>query len=341
MASAPHPEHLTRRARQARGLDAVGLLIVGAMAAWTLVAAAGRPHAEPGPVLALLAAMVLLAVVGRRIHQPPGLIPGMVAVAVGGALLLGFPALLRAGGAPTGYANSNADLAALGVIAAAAASALAATTRDRRAWAGLSLLLAVATVATGSMAASLALGVAAVLALLSIVTREALPAVAGGVVAVSLLLGVTAAIAAGGDPLGLRSHDDIRPELWARALEQVREQPLRGVGPAASAPPTPVTFDADLRWAHHGYLQQAAEAGVVGLLLLLTLVGWGYLRLAVGPPRRRARTVAGASALTVVALHASVDHILHAAAVPLTLALLVGWATASPRPTATIDTVGG
>ena len=110
----------------------------------------------------------------------------------------------------------------------------------------------------------------------------------------------------------------------------LRDAPLRGHGPGSYAPPTPV-FDLDLRWAHHEYLQQAAEAGVVGLVLLLVLVAWLFAYLWWGRRRGLARTVAGATAVTLVALHATVDHVLHTAVVPLTLAVLVGWATADPR----------
>lgn len=305
-------------------------MLIVLLAAWTVVASVDRPDARPGPVLALLAGAVALGALGRRFSSPdPALVPGLVAVAVAGAVVLSYPAILRAGGAPTGYANANAALVALGAIGAAAASSVSRPGRPRQAWAALVVLLAAAVVATGSTAASLVLGVAATLALASVLTRQVAVAVAGGLIAVSLTLGVTVAIAAGGDPADLRARDEIRSELWSRAIEQAREDPARGLGPGRSAPRNS-TIDDDLRWAHHGYLQQAAEQGVVGLVLLLAVVVWGYARLWCGRARESARTLAGATALSVVAVHASVDHVLHHAAVPLTLAVLVGWATADP-----------
>jgi O-antigen ligase len=316
------------RRQRARQADAVGLLLLVVAAGWTLVAAADHPRARPAPVLLLLAGLALLTCVGRRSPgASPGLLPGLVAVGITGSLVLGFPDVLRSGGSPTGYANSNAALASLGAVAAAAATALTEERRTRQAWALLGALLALAVVATGSIAAVVALGVASALALLAILIDDVTAVVSGGVVVVSVVLGITLAVAVGGDPVGLADREPLRADLWARAVAQLRDEPLRGVGPGASAPPMTEEIDEDLRWAHHGYLQQAAEQGVVGLLLLLALVGWGYARLWVGRLRTRARTIAGATSVTIVAIQASVDHVLHDAAVPLTLALLVGWAT--------------
>lgn len=319
-------------------LDAAALLLVCLMGVWTLGASLGRPGSRPVPVVLLLVASVVAAVMGRRVGaRQPSLVPGVVAVSTGGALVLGFPDLLRAGGGPTGYANSNASLAALGAIAAGAALASTDATKARPAWAALAFGLGAAVVATGSVAASIALGVAVLLAMSSVLTRQVALAVAGGLVAVSIVLGTTVAIAAGGDPLDLRHRDELRAELWERALEQARDDPLRGVGPGRYGEPTPVSRDADLRWAHHGYLQLAAEQGIVGLLLLLGLLGWAYGRLWQGRGRSHGRTLAGAAALTVVGIQTAVDHILHTPSVPIMLAALVGWSTADRRDPGTPD----
>jgi O-antigen ligase len=308
------------------------VLLVGGAVVWTLVTAAGRADARPWPVVALLLGAAGLVVGARHLaEREPSLVPGAVAMAVAGSLVLGFPALLRAGGAPTGYANSNATLAALGAVAAAAAAAATRPSAARRAWAGLAVVLVVGVAATGSTAAALALAVAAALVLGSVLLEQLTLAVLGGAIAVSLTLGVTVSIAGGAEPLGLHERAGLRTDLWAGALEEVQEAPLRGTGPGAYAHHLPIGADADHRWAHHGYLQQAAEQGLPGLAWLLALVGWAYLRLWVGHERAHARTLAGAAAVTAVALHATVDHVLHEAAVPLTLAVLVGWATAD-RP---------
>jgi O-antigen ligase len=315
-------------------VDRAGVLLLGGAVAWTLVTASDQADARPWPVVALLLGAAGLAAGARHLAGPePSLVPGAVAVAVAGSMVLGFPAILRGGGAPTGYANSNATLAVLGAVAAAAAAGATRPSWARRVWAVLAVLLVVGVAATGSTAAALALGVAAALVLGSVLVEQLTLAVLGGAIAVSLTLGITVATAAGAELLGLHERAGLRTDLWAVALDEVKEAPLRGTGPGAYAHHLPAGTDADLRWAHHGYLQQAAEQGLLGLAWLLALVGWAYLRLWVGRERARARALAGAAAVTVVALHATVDHVLHDAVVPLTLAVLVGWATAD-RPAA-------
>lgn len=309
-------------------LDRLGAALLGLTAGWTAVSALDRPSADPWPVLGLVAAIAVLFLVGRLSASRGPALPGAVAVGICGAIVFSFPGLLHANGAPTGYANSNASLAALGAVSAAAASATHSG-RRRQAWSVLALALSASVVAAGSVAASLSLAAAAALVLAAVLTREVALAVIGGAVAATLVLGITGAIAAGGDPLELGADRTLRTELWGRALDVLREEPARGVGAGAYTNPPSRRRDADLRWAHHGYLQQGAEQGAVGLVLLLSLVGWTYLRLWEGRCRPRASTLAGAAALTVVALHASVDHVLHTPAVPLTLAVLLGWATAS------------
>jgi O-antigen ligase len=328
-------------ARRGSPVDVLGLVLGASAVVWTIVASLGRA-ARPAPVVWLIVLCGALVVVGRRVARgDAATVPGGVAAAVSGAVVMSYPSILKAGGAPTGYANSNACLIGLGAIGAAAAAASSRRAPTRRAWAALAVLLAIGVVATGSVAASLALAVVALLAAASVLRRQVAAVGVGGVVAASIAVGLTVAIAAGGDPLGLSERAGLRADLWSRALDQLHAEPLRGGGPGSYSGAIPLTIDRDLRWAHHGYLQQAAEQGLVGLVLLISLVGWGYARLWSGRRRASARTTAGAAALTLVALHASVDHVLHDAAVPLTLAVLLGWATAdrsdqesrgSPRP---------
>lgn len=310
-----------------RRLDVIGLLLLGGAAAWTVVASIDRPAARPGPVLILLGAVAVLVVVGRRWEG--GSLPGVVAIAVLGSLVLGFPEVLKAGGGPTGYANANATLASMGAIGAAAVAA-SAPRRDRLRWAALALALVAGVAATRSVAGLLALAVVVLLAAGATALRSAVLAIAGGVVAVSLTLGVTVAIADGGDPLGLGERAALRADLWASTLDPLRDRPLRGLGPGGYEEQAAISPDADYRWAHHGYLQQGADQGLPGLLLLLAVLGWAYGRLRHTAATSPVRAVTGASVLTVVGLHASVDHVLHHAAVPLVAALLFGWATCAP-----------
>jgi O-antigen ligase len=301
------------------------------LAAWTLATSAGRPHAHPLPVLALIVIGAGLFWASRLAAERwDELVPGLVALAVAGAFVLTFPGVMSSGGAPTEYGNTNGTLAALGAIAAAA---VAPTRRGsaRLVWLAVASWLVACVAMSESVGAGVALAVAGILAGISVLRQEATIAALGGLVATWLGLGATGALATGTDAGRLGEHQALRTALWARALDLAREAPWRGTGPATYSHHHAVSTDADLRWAHHEYLQQAAETGWVGLVLVLLLVAWLFAYLWWGRRRGLARTVAGASAVTVVALHATVDHVLHTAVVPLTLAVLVGWATADPR----------
>jgi O-antigen ligase len=318
--------------------DLAGLVIVAALAGWTIVASAGRAEPRPLPVLALLAGCVGLFAAGRAAaHRHGDLVPRLVALAIAGALLLTFPGILHSGGAPTGYGNTNGTLAGLGVVAAAAA-ATSSRGPARRGWVVLALGLGACVVMSESVAAAVALSVATALAVVALARRDAAIAAVGGLVATWLALGITVAVAEGASDEVAQGEQALRVELWARALQGAQDSPLRGQGPGSFAPPAAI-IDTDLRWAHHEYLQQAAEVGVAGLVLLLLLVGWLFVYLWWGRRRGLVPSVAGASALTLVALHATVDHVMHTAVVPLTLAVLAGWATRqlyAPEPSASL-----
>ena len=327
MASTARPDPTGRGWARSLPWDLAGTALVIALGAWTVAASIGRADARPLPVLALLVGASSLFVAARlsvRWHE--AVVPQLVAIGLAGALLVTYPGILSAGGAPTGYANTNGTLAALGVIAAASAIPLSRGSA-RLGWAGLALVLVGFVISSQSLAAAAALSVAVVLAAVSLARRDAAVATLGGLVAAWLAVGVTSAVAAGSTAWRLNERDELRTELWARALDLAQEAPLRGHGPGSYAPPDAL-LDGDLRWAHQEYLQLAAELGVVGLVLLMLVIGWLYTYLWWGRRRGLARTVAGASALTLVALHATVDHIVHTAAVPLTAAVLLGWATA-------------
>jgi O-antigen ligase len=252
-----------------------------------------------------------------------------VALGIGGAFLITFPGVMSAGGPPTEYGNTNGTLAGLGVIAAAAVVP-SASGSARRGWVALAAVLVACLVISESLAAVLALSVAAALALIALLRRDAAVAALGGLIATWVALGATTALAAGAERPLAGGDQTLRLELWRRALDLARDAPLRGHGPGSYAPPMPIR-DLDLRWAHHEYLQQAAEVGVVGLVLLLVLVAWVFTYLWWGRRRGLERTVAGAAALTFVAVHATVDHVVHTAVIPLSVAVLVGWSTAGPR----------
>jgi hypothetical protein len=322
-----------RRAWSAgRTADAVGVTLAVAAAGWVLVAAHGREGARPGPVIVLLVSVGAAAAVGRVVADRwSQVVHAVLAIAVAGAMVLSWPGPTSAGGPPLGYANANATLTALGVLAALQMAVVDRTSAGRRAWLGLAVGLGAATVAIGSVAGVLCLLAALAVVGLAVVTRSAVVATVGGAIAVVLVLGVTVAIARGADPAGFGERAELRGELWAAAADLAADEPARGVGPGRFEALNPVSDDADLRWAHHGYLQTAAETGAAGLGLLLALLGWAYIRLAITAATRPGVAVIGAAGLTVVALHATVDYVLHVPAVPLALAALIGASTSDRR----------
>lgn len=309
-----------------RRLDGIGVALAVLFALWVSLSAQGG-HGHPGPVLLLLFGLVISTAVGRVLSRRPGLVSRLVALGVVGALVLTWPGVLAAGGAPLGYANGNATLSALGLIAALGAARAELEVATRRSWIGLAALLGALTVATGSVAGVLALAAALALLGLSAVTRWAGFAVAGGLVAVSLTVGVTTAVALGSDVGGIGGRVDVRGELWAAAADFARDEPVTGIGPGQFAAQNPVSADADLRWVHNEYLQVAAELGLVGLALLAGLVGWAWATLWTTARDQPATAAVAAAAVTVVGLHAAVDHVWHLPPVVLTGSLLLGAGT--------------
>lgn len=312
-----------------RLLDASGLGLVALLALWVGTLAGGG-DGRPWPVLLLLAGLVLATAVGRVLAARPGVVPKVVAVGVAGSLVLTWPGVLSAGGAPLGYANANATLSSLGLIAALAAARTEHDVGARRGWIGLAMLLGALTVATGSVAGVLALLVALGLLGLSAATSWAGFAVVGGLAAVSLSLGVTTAVALGSDIGGLGERAEVRGELWAAAADFSRDEPAIGIGPGQFAERNPVSTDADLRWAHHGYLQVAAELGLVGLVLVAALAGWVWAVLWVAAADQPASASLAAAAVAVVGLHGTVDYVWHLSPVLAVCCALFGSGAAPP-----------
>ncbi|MGH9283670.1 MAG: O-antigen ligase family protein, partial [Acidimicrobiales bacterium] len=132
--------------------------------------------------------------------------------------------------------------------------------------------------------------------------------------------------------------DERRVLLWRDAAAIAHRHPIDGSGPGSFAALSPTARrDADARWAHSGFLQQGAEAGAVGMALLLAAFGWGFSRLWQAG-MQGAFPALGALALAALGLHASLDYVLHFPAVPLVASALVGAATApaAPRPAAAL-----
>lgn len=320
----PRPSWTDRQA------DVVGIGVVAALVGWLAVGAGRGSDDRPGPAVALLVALVLAAVAGRVLADRRLPVAGPVAGGVLASFALTFPGLLGAAGAPTGYANSNATLAAVAALAAVASARAAGPGPGRQAWALAVAALAVVTAATGSVAGTAALAVGAGLLAVGARPHRARAVPLAGLVLVLATVGVTAAVAAGG-ATDVRAGDEVRSDLWVAAAELAREDPVRGLGVGAFEQRNPVTDDPDLRWVHHEYLEVAVEAGAPGLLLVLTLAAWTAARLW-SASTQCPLLASAAAAATVVGLHGAVDHVWHRPAPLVLAAVLVGAGTAAPPP---------
>lgn len=311
-----------------RRLDVVGLGLVAAALAWTLVSAAANDDSRPVPTLAALVLAPVAVAAGRAARRR--LDGGTAPVALGGlaGVLLGLGLTLDplgAGSPPLGYANANGSL--FGLLAVAVAAVLAATPgaspATRR---GGGVLLVTALVLcglTGSIGAGAATALGLALAAGMLVLRRPWAAIPAAALAVVGLLGVTAAAAVGAGPQETAADSlGVRVSLWREAAQLAQASPVTGAGPGRYGSAQTFSTDPDLRRAHSGPLQQLAEQGGPGLVLLLALGGWGVAAL--WAARDDPAAALGAAALAAVGLEATFDWVLSEPSVSLGLAVVVG-----------------
>jgi peptidoglycan/xylan/chitin deacetylase (PgdA/CDA1 family)/O-antigen ligase len=316
--------------------DLVGLALVAAAVLWTFVAATSGGDAWPiVGVYVLAGAAYAVGRVGGRTN--PLLVP-LVVVAV--SLLLGLLWLVgalsqAADAAPLGYENARS---AFFVEAAAAAVTAAALIRRRAArLVGLvvAAFLAAQPILSGSGAASIVVLLLPAAAAIALAGRKVAISVAASALALVIALGSTTWVAAARDRSNVvQEAEDVLGErriaLWRNAMDLMVEHPLTGVGPGRFAAEAPTAqIDRDARWAHHGFLQQGAETGVVGLALLVLLFLWGFWRLASLPST--GAVAMGAFALGALGVMACSDYVLHFPLLTGVAAALVGTASAGPR----------
>lgn len=318
-------------------LVAVGLLL--GLGGWAVVVS-WQVGGDPAPLAGLSLGMLGVLIVARLLGPWASWLAPL-AVLLAAAALVAQP---MGGTTPSGvrygplvYANATA---AFYLLATAAAVMLAAGTHRmpvRLAAAAAALASAAAVIDSRSQAgaALLLLVAVAVLARRRLTVRALLVAGALAVLAavsVTAWLGATHASQATDGEVRRAAASTLserRLELWQDGLDLAITYPVTGVGPGRFRVFSPTSrSDQDAFAAHHEYLQTAAELGLPGGLLVLGLVGWGYAALW----RRadRIAAVAGA-ALTATAVHATVDYVLHAPAVPLALVALVAGGSAVGR----------
>lgn len=332
----PSPAFLSNTAR-AR-LDLVGLILAIALIGWTYLVA-GSLGGSAGPFAALVLASTAALVIGRltaSVHR--WLVPAVV-IAVAAVEAMSTPDVLSSAplSQPFGYSNAKG---AFFVQASIAGLMLVATVPGFP----LKVLGLVAAIAFGVVPFAVESLTAAGLVLLPILVLGIFTTARGRVAVVScgvlfiVVLSITIILGStysGRDRSNLVDRivdstlSERRAALWNEALVMMRENPIAGVGVGGFQVLSPTArLDRDARWAHNSFLQQGAETGLMGLILLLLLFVWGFVSLW-APRTPDALGILGAVALAALGIHASVDYVLHFPPVPLTAAILVGAAGAT------------
>ena len=318
-------------------LDLAGVALVGLSILWVCVAAADRP-ARIMPMVLLLIAALGAYVVGRVVGVPHNVtLPATIACGLALVMALGSAGSVSP---PLGYGNANGALGVQGIVAAVMAAVASRHQPTRRGLYGVGAVLLVETALTRSLAATL-LGVLVLgVGLVAPVIRGRRLLAAGGLLIVAGCAVATTLVGLRYEPQQAAPETVVvaqdvlssrRVQLWHDAVSMVGDDPVRGIGPGRFSVESPTAQeDPDARWAHSAPLQLAAEQGVPGAVLLAALLGWAFVSL-VRSPRPDPVVACALAGVIAFAVQACVDYIAYFPAIPLTLALLLGVATA-PLP---------
>jgi O-antigen ligase len=320
-----------------RLLDVLGAVLIGSAAlwmAWTSILSGGSPL--PGIELLLACGLGLLMVrtVGGRARLTVPVLVLVTAVIVAARSRTGVLSTAALSG-PFRYVNADGAF----YVQTAIAGVMLAVAAEQ--W----LLRVVGGVAAGVFATfPFAIHAVAAAWLVAVLPSTALALVAGfgtkgvrafvGLSAFLLLasMAATIALAATYEPqadssiyeqAAAKAVNEHRLVLWHAAFSVMRRHPISGVGPSRYQVVSPIaSHDPDSRWAHNEFLQQGAEGGVIGLVLLASLFVWGASRLwAVRSPD--AVTALSAASLAALGVHASIDYVIHFPLIPIVTAYLV------------------
>jgi O-antigen ligase len=316
-------------------LDAAGLALLVVAVVWSFVSAAAS-GGSAAPVVTVLLGSAAALVAGRLLGSVrPLLVPVVVTVAAAVAMLVPGTFDRRPLAGLFGYANAAAGFFALACVAALMVTCSTRSTGARLAGALAAIAFATVPIVRGSLAPGVLLMLGPAVLLVARDTRGVRLAVAGCTALFLFALLLTAAIGATqpegpshGTSVVEQAFSPRRVALWHDALSLLAAHPVTGVGPGRFARESAIArSDVDARWAHQEFLQQGAEQGILGLVLLVGLVLWGFARLWITGSGDRVVAL-GAAALAVVAVHACVDYVLHFPAIPFAGAALVGTAQA-------------
>lgn len=324
------------RGQASRILDVLGIALFASTAAWAAWVA-GRSDGSAGPVVGLLLACGLVLVAARslgshaRVIVPIGALVAAVIVAarsrtgiLSTAPLSGPFDYLNADGAfyvQTSIAGlmlvSSARYWLVRILGGLGAVFFAALPFIVHAVAAAWLVVILPGIALLFIALSGARGARASVVLLGLLFIASLTG--------SIWLGGTYKQTA--DPslvqqVAISAVEEDRLRLWNDAFVIMQDHPRTGVGLQRYAFVSPIgSRDPDYRWAHNGFLQYGAEAGVPGLVLLAALFLWGFARLfVVAAPG--ALTALSAASLAALGIQGCFDYVLHFPAIPIVTAAL-------------------
>jgi peptidoglycan/xylan/chitin deacetylase (PgdA/CDA1 family)/O-antigen ligase len=322
-------------------LDLLVLFLLAAATLWTFLVAVwagGRPWPMAGTFL-LAAAAYIIGRIGGRVG--PAVVPAILTGLLLAVMVVTVPDAVQSGrlAGPLGYENASGALLFLGGVAAAMLLAASRSAFARVVAAASGLLLVVGLLATDSSAATFMM-VLLPAALALAMQRRVRVVVVGSILLLAGAMAATAIVAAAapgsrvvrlaGDVL-----EERRVQLWRDALRIAWQHPLIGIGPDRfEAESSEARSDIDAKWAHNEFLQQAAETGVVGFMLLVSLFAWALTRLAsaTSDPVMASLAAFGVASLGVLAC---TDYVLHFPVLPASAAALVGGASVLPQSTTT------
>ncbi|MEU3983526.1 O-antigen ligase family protein [Streptomyces sp. NPDC026672] len=315
----------------------MGVVVLGACAVWSLITAAAHDGRPEGVLLAVLA--VAAGYAAGRVSGALLPVAAPCAGALAGVVLATAMPRVAPGPqftAPLGYAGAEAALLVLATGAACCAAWAAPLLALRSALRVLAAGIVVTAAVTGS-ATGCVLGAAVLLCSLAAGRmRHRGIGLLGLALTAVLVTGTVWALAGNVLPAGLtESFEGLltprRVGSWHDALRLARQDPALGVGPGRFgelSPAVPQTPLSDGK-PHSAPLQQAAEQGLLGVLLLAAAFCWILFALWRTARPTPVALTAGA-ALTAVGVLAAVGNALSFTAVSAGAGLLAGLATARP-----------
>lgn len=309
------------------------MAVLAACAGWSLITAAAHDGRPEGMLLAVLAVAA-----GYASGRILGVLLPVAAPCAGALTGLGL-AIATPGpqiSLQLGHTGATAALLTLSSGAACCAAWAARPPALRLALRLLGVVIAVTAAMLGSISGLLTCAGVLLCSLAAARVRRRSVGLSGFAATVLLMAGAAWAIAQDALPDGLTVSLEgqltrHRILLWHDALRMVRADPTLGVGPGRYGELSPTVAQSLLPDGkpHSAPLQQAAEQGLIGVLLLAAAFCWMLFALSRSPRSTPVALTAGA-ALTALAVIASIGNALSFMTVTAGAGLLAGLATARP-----------